>query len=653
MTVTACSAAPGATQTRGDHTPESDRSAPPPATRVSAADRADLAHYPDHARLTAMVAEIARAHPERVHLEPIARTREDRPIWALRLAGPGPIEPDRRTAVLIVAGLDPTRPAGTVIALDIARRLATEEPRATTTQADDPEDQRPDTSTTRPATGTLLSDHTVYIVPRVNADGVERFLRGPREDGELNGRPTDDDRDGAADDDPPDDLNGDGLITMMRVPDLEATHLADADEPRLMHKADRSKNERPTYRVYVEGIDNDGDGEYNEDGVGGVDLNRNFMHAYPELQAGAGPHHVSEPETRGLADFVIAHPNICAVIVYGRHDNLINVPGDKARDVSGRGYRHLHPGDTPIYKHISERYKELTELTGAPKNDNAGSFFGWTYNHLGLPTFATTAWWIPKKAKADDEKPDKAATQPATRPSDDADEAEPAATQPATAPADPSASTKPIKDKDKDKDGDTKKKKKPDKKDPLETDRKWLEYSDERRDGEGYVDWTPFDHPQLGKVEIGGWVPGFRENPPADAIDGIVDRQLAFLADIADRLPAPRVAGCEVTRRGDALWEIELAMTNDGYFPTALAMAQTARTAKPFVLRLDLPAEDIMGGQRVHRIGFLEGLGATGKVRWLVRGDRGRTVKAIIYHKRYGTIEYDIALEPTDEEADR
>ena len=40
---------------------------------------------------------------------------------------------------------------------------------------------------------------------------------------------------------------------------------------------------------------------------------------------------------------------------------------------------------------------------------------------------------------------------------------------------------------------------------PPEDDLKLLRWNDEKLDGKGYVDWYEFEHPQLGKVELGGW----------------------------------------------------------------------------------------------------------------------------------------------------
>ncbi|MFQ5501163.1 MAG: M14 family metallopeptidase [Phycisphaerae bacterium] len=608
--------------------------------------------YSDAARLTDRLRTLVKRSPETARLSEIGRTREGREVWVLELARTGDRPPDERTAILIVAGLDATHLVGTETAVELAKRLTAPPPvsKPTTAPAGDIEKKGSGETSTD-----ILVEHTIYIVPRMNPDGAERFLGAIQEENDANTLPTDDDRDGVADDDPPDDLNGDGMITMMRVGDPEATHIADPDEPRLLRKADPAKGERPVFKVYAEGLDNDGDGEYNEDGIGGTILNRNFPHAYPELGAGAGRYHLSEPESLALARFVLDHPNIAAVLVYGLHDNMVKVPGDKARDISGRGYRHLHPDDTPVYQHLSERFKELTDLKGAAEHDDAGAFFGWTYNQRGLPTIATTLWWMPEEKNPEDAKKDKkansqTATQPASQPTSSPSDETP------TSQCTTSATTKPTSTAPAESPGKKstpggngmKKKGKPGK-DPLKIDKQWLKYSDTKRGGAGFVDWTPFEHPTLGTVEIGGFVPGFRINPPADEVAGIAQKQLAFVKDLAERLPKPRVADCKVTRKSDAIFEIELSMTNDAYLPTALGMAKTARVGFPFVLRLDLPAEDILGGRRVHRINSLGGLGATDKVRWLVRGRAGQNLTISIYHKRFGTIQHTVRLEQSDE----
>ncbi|MCK7536580.1 MAG: hypothetical protein MZV63_39160 [Marinilabiliales bacterium] len=51
-------------------------------------------------------------------------------------------------------------------------------------------------------------------------------------------------------------------------------------EPRLMRRADAVKGEKGIYKLYTEGIDDDGDGQYNEDTPGGTNVNINFPHLF-------------------------------------------------------------------------------------------------------------------------------------------------------------------------------------------------------------------------------------------------------------------------------------------------------------------------------------------------------------------------------------
>ncbi len=119
----------------------------------------------------------------------------------------------------------------------------------------------------------LVDTRTIYIMPKLNPDGSDYYLTKP--DGMRSSvRPHDSDRDGAIDEDPPEDLDGDGNILQMRVRDETGSMKTSPDDPRLMERAE--PGEAGEWRVYSEGIDNDNDGRFNEDGVGGLDINRNW-----------------------------------------------------------------------------------------------------------------------------------------------------------------------------------------------------------------------------------------------------------------------------------------------------------------------------------------------------------------------------------------
>ena len=124
-------------------------------------------------------------------------------------------------------------------------------------------------------------------VPWANPDGLAR----QQVDGTGGGRNDlahDDDGDGAVDEDGPDDLNGDGLITTMLLADPEGGWLLTDDEPALPKRASSAAGEQGAYRWLSEGKDDDGDGLYNEDGLGGVVVGKNFPHAFTMWTSDSG-----------------------------------------------------------------------------------------------------------------------------------------------------------------------------------------------------------------------------------------------------------------------------------------------------------------------------------------------------------------------------
>lgn len=133
----------------------------------------------------------------------------------------------------------------------------------------------------------LIDTRTIYIMPKLNPDGSDHYLTRP-DSMRSSVRPHDQDGDGAKDEDPGEDLNGDGYITQMRVRDPEGRMRTDKKDPRLLVR--KEDGEKGDWTVYSEGIDNDSDGRYNEDGVGGLDINRNWPSRWQQewIQRGSG-----------------------------------------------------------------------------------------------------------------------------------------------------------------------------------------------------------------------------------------------------------------------------------------------------------------------------------------------------------------------------
>lgn len=528
------------------------------------------------------LAEIA-AHPH-CTLRSIGTSREGRDLPMLVLADDADAA-DRRPGLLVVAGLDGRRLADTGIALEVARSLLDASP-------------------------ALLEAVTIYVVPCANPDAAARSRATPGAPlaGTLD--PVDDDRDGRRDEDPPRDIDGDGLVTMMRQlePPLgePPTHLPDPAEPRLMKTPDRDRGERATHRLFVEGLDGDGDGLIAEDGAGTTLLDRNFMHAWPEHQPDAGRYPLSEPEALALAQLVIARTNLVAAVVYGRHDTLVHPPDGKGRDVTGRAPRLADPDDVAFFAAIGTLYRETTGRDAAPTVDDDGSLHAWLIGQRGLPAFATTLWQRPTVDEADDADEEGILIDVRAQDADDATGVELAVVLEETKSEDA-----PKEDLE-----------------PADAEAAaWLALAEAR--GASFVPWRPFDHPTLGAVEIGGFAPLFREDAPEEDHAAIAAREAEFLVALAERRPRLEVIGPEMRRLADGLHEIRIAIRNDGGMPTMTRRARAARAAMPTLLRIDAEPERLLSGERIVRAWGVDA-GDRFETRWIIRGaDDGVVIEII------------------------
>jgi hypothetical protein len=636
-------------------------------------------------------------------------SRQGRPLIVHRLAHPSVDAqgrgPDERPALLILAGVDARHRVGSAVAEGVVSRLAS-----------------------ALGDGQLLRERTVYVVPLLNPDNAawhaDRAV--PLSEFGRTVAPYDADRDRRINEDPANDLDGDGLITTMRVyrprPEtgLRADWIIDPDEPRLMKKPDAAKGEVATHAVLIEGIDVDGDGKFNEDGPGGeagggVDLNMNFPAFWPEFTDGAGEFALSEPESHALAEWVLARPNIHAVIIYGLHDNLVNAPASGRMDVTGRVPLGVEDGDKPYHDEISRLFKEMTGMTGAPKVETAGSPGAWMYAHMGLHTFMTPVWVRPDLVKREGKAAEAPAEQGGAAPAEQGatapdlndpnvlaargvpppvvafmtgdgaaraqlmkeyEEAPPEvraqidasiaalpqdvqaqlavmmadpAASPAPAPAPAVAPAPAATRRGQGGQGGARggapagggggaKKGESD-------DHKWLAYLDEHLDGRGFVAWKEIDHPQLGRVEVGGFGPHVRLNPPTDALDQLADEQAKFAMAVLDRLPDVEVSVRHVERVGPGVWRIGVVGRNPGYFPTVSAMGQKARRLAPVVLVLEAPMERIVSGARQQRWNTIAGSGGEAHAEWLVHAPDGSKLDLTVRSPGFGNRTISITLE--------
>lgn len=649
---------------------------------------------------------------------------------------------DQRPAVLVVAGLQGYHTVGPRTAEAVARQIGER-------HAD------------------LLASRTVYVIPSVNPDG-DKWITGdgtPRmESGRIPGS-GDADGDGRVDEDPAEDLNGDGMITQMRVrnPDsrwgLRANLMPDPDEPRLMREAKATEGEVGEWAVLMEGVDNDGDGRFNEDGAGGssggTDLGMNFPTHYPEHDDGAGRYPLSSPEALALVKWVQAHNNILAVVVYDPHDTLVNVPATGQYGPEGSVPRGIEEGDKPYHQHVADAFKEVTRMSGAPTGRTAGTFASWAYGDFGVLTFSTPVWVRPDQIKAegaDDEEAGGGDGERGRRGGEGADPraaerekliaegfpprvadflvASPAERQAimqqmesmteaerqaamadvmSLTPAQqqrvmeavrggggggppgaggqrggggPPASGHDHEDEGSEGGGERLN---------LQTiaqpaggfggggrrfggqpgggpagggagggrstpgssasggeDGKWLTYSDEQREGAGFVAWKPFEHPQLGPVEIGGFVPGFRVNPPDSELERLATEQTAFLAKLLPMLPDVVLEEVQTERVADGLWRVRARLTNPGFLPTVSAIGQKARRVTPIVVQISTEPTRVLSGQRLRRVDSIDGSGGVRESEWLIQAPRGEAVTIEVRSDVFGTQSRTIRLGTTN-----
>jgi hypothetical protein len=294
-----------------------------------------------------------------------------------------------------------------------------------------------------------------YVLPQPNPDAAKQYFSKVKYERMVNDFSVNNDVDDATNEDGFDDLNSDGFITMMRVKDPMGTHLVSPYDARIMQKADVRKGERGSYKIYSEGIDNDGDGTYNEDREGGINIGISFPHLFPHETPEAGLWSGQSPEVYALMKFIFDRPEIAMAFTLGgsdfciappeggrkgganlqkikvptRYAHMFDVdpeqeysmdeiielmktrvpPGTEVTPSVVAGFLGLGAAVNPLdedlrfYSKYSDDYKKYLKGKGfnterlptVPAKD--GSFELWTYYHLGIPSFSMNLFTITKK----------------------------------------------------------------------------------------------------------------------------------------------------------------------------------------------------------------------------------------------------------------
>jgi murein tripeptide amidase MpaA len=547
-----------------------------------------------YCELTRFLHAAAEAHPGLVRLETLGKSYEGRDIWLAVVTNTETGSDREKPAFWIDGNIHATEVSASTACLTFLHYLLSR-------YGDDPDVTR------------ALDSRAYYIVPRVNPDGAEwaladkpRFIRSstrpyPYDEEPIEGLVVE-------------DMDGDGRMLTMRVPDPNGAWKICAEEPRLMVRRDPAETGGEYYRLLPEGPIEAYDGVTIaiQPKKERLDLNRNFPEHWRQEneQRGAGPYPVSEPEVRAMVHFIADHRNITGGVAFHTYSGVLLRPYDDRDD------KEFPIEDLWTFQKIGKRGTEITgypsisvyhDFRYHPKQVITGGFDTWLYEQVGAFAW-TVEIWNPK-GQAGIEGHDFIDWY---------------------------------------------------REHPVEEDLKMLAWSDGPLEGKGYVDWYPFEHPQLGAVELGGWDHAYAfRNPPKP----FLEREMALFPKwlLWSLLISPKLELYEVSAKalGDGDHRVRFVVHNTGWLPSYVTKkALEKKVVRGLVCEIELPeGATLETGKPREELGQLEGRAyvdafpdahdATDdriKVEWVVRAPQGGTVKLVARHERAGTVRAEVRL---------
>ena len=390
----------------------------------------------------------------------------------------------------------------------------------------------------------LVDERVFHLVPSVNPDGRDYFLDEAGAGARTGHVPVDSDGDGVADEDGPDDLNGNGVIEQMRkyVPG-EGTHRISHDEPRRLEPV--APGEFGDWILLGrEGIDNDGDGRVNEDPVGGYDPNRNYAADWQPnyIQGGSMNYPFELPEARALNDFMVARPNIAGMQSFHNSGGMI-LRGP------GAAWGGTYPSaDIRVYDELGETgermlpYYNYYVIWRGLYTVHGGSI-DWTNDGLGIVSFSNELWnggqYFNSPLLQEQQQ-------------------------------DPNS--------------------------PISGQRSRFFFDDFLEFGDQYVEWTPFDHPQFGAVELGGWKKlSGRVNPRFLSME-LFHRNMAFTLYHADQMPLMSMGETSVERVEGNTFRVRIDIRNERLIPTITERGRRNNVVRPDLIAVEGDVDIIAAG---------------------------------------------------------
>jgi len=457
--------------------------------------------YYSYEKMAEAMQALNKAYPDLTSLDEVGRSEEGRVIWALTINNKKTGEPLTKPGVYVDGNIHGNEIQAGEVCLYLANRLLTNYGKI-------------------PEITEVVDRNTFYIIPVVNVDGRAHFFSDPNTPSTNRGLriAIDDDRDGLYDEDGPDDVDGDGSITNMRIRDTLGRLRSDPTDPRILVSVKPGEKGEWT-RLGQEGLDNDGDGLVNEDGEGFVDGNRNWGFNWnpPYVQRGAGNYPFEGTGIKAIAEWMLARPNI--ILVFAFHNN----GGMYLRGPSFKAAGELPQGDIAVYDYLGKNMEKIVPgykylISWKDLYSTYGDFTDFTNNLVGSYSlvgelFQSETETYDGTLKRTEEERSLAG-------------------------------------------------------DPSESERQRLLFDDNVNQGELFKEWKPFKHPLYGDVEIGGWTKMSSRLPHPFMLQDLVHRNASSVIFAARQTPKVSMDVFEVKKVSGELWSIRVRLVNSGAIPS-------------------------------------------------------------------------------------
>lgn len=506
--------------------------------------------YPTNAQIGQRLQSVARNNA--ATLTSLTKTEGGKDIWVLKI---GRGDMDNKPGIAVVGGVEGYHLLSVEMALQFAEKLVAERSEA-------------------------LDNTTFYVFPNMSPDAYEQYFSNLKFERRGNAAKVDHDRDGSIGEDSYEDLNRDGMITMMRVESPMGDHLPSASDDRVMVKANASKGERGRYLMFTEGTDNDKDGKFNEDPAEGIAFNKSMTYKFPAFEPLAGDYPVSQRESRAMIDYLFDRWNIFAFVTFGPSNNLSSPLKYSAGDAKKRVVTSMLEKDVAINAMISEIYNETTTAKAHQQKNQGtdGDFFQWAYFHFGRLSFSTPGWWVPEMKNEEG---------------------------------------KAIED----------------------VQENFLAYAAEESMDDVFVPWTKVDHPDFKgqNVEVGGVKPFRMTNPSFDKVSQIAEEHTDFILKLAEMQPKLEFHNVTSEKLGNGLTRVTADLYNNSPLPTHSEMGSRSRWLRKIRVDMNKSKDDLIAGDKIM---LIDQLGPFEKqtITWIVKGSGNVDVKAGAAHLGFANL---------------